>query len=270
MSESPKSILTGVDALINSHFFADDHSDGYSYKHKRSCIALSTAQPESFDGAALISGIYDCIEKNLYLRPDRAPSSENWKLRNTNDVKHDPENDSAEVTLERAIVKRWPKEWTYQMPVASGLFGSTSDKRRAVDLVCLSGNDCFDFVELKIKSNTPLHAAMEILGYGLVYLASRKDSAKNLKYGDGNSLSMMKAKAICLVALAPSQYYEKYKLDWLERSLNDGLIKLLKQKLVTNLKMTFRFEKFSDDFVWSPGFTPEMLPKKLVRERVYQ
>ena len=182
MSESTKSILDGVDSLINSHFFADEHSTKYSYKHKPSCNALSASPPEAFDGTKLIAGIYKCIEKNLLRRPDRAPSPKNWKIRSETDTKNiqpREDNKSAEVTLERAIAQRWPEKWTYQMPVASGLFGEHSDKRRSIDLVYFGEHGSFDFVELKVESNTPLYAAMEILGYGLVYLASRNDSVKN-------------------------------------------------------------------------------------------
>ena len=272
MSETPKSILDGVDSLINSHFFPGENFTKYRYEHRRSCNALSAAQPEPFNGTALIYDIYGRIEKNLSLRPDRAPSPENWKIRSEKTAKRiqpSSENKSAEVTLERAIAQRCPDKWTYQMPVASGLFGSKSDKRRSIDLVCLGENGSFDFVELKIESDTPLYAAMEILGYGLVYLASRIDSAKNLKYGNGASLPVMSAIAISLVVLAPSQYYEKCKLGWLERGLNDGLNDLLAAKEVKNLKMDFRFEKFPDNFAWRHESKPEMLPRELIRERVY-
>lgn len=273
-----KGILEGVDRLIDGHLFFDDRFDGYSYKHKRSCTVLSKAQPESFNGAVLISDIYACIEGNLRLRleclrpEERTPSSANWMIRSgtaASGIQPNPGNTSAEVTLERAIAQRWSERWTYQMPTASGLFGSRSDKRRAIDLVCSHGNNCFDFVELKISSNTPLHAAMEILGYGLVYLASRKDSAQNLQYGSGASIPLMSASTISLVVLAPSKFYEQFKLDWLERGLNDGLKELLTKQGMPKLVMKFCFERFADDFKWEPPYKPDMLPEKVERMRVY-
>jgi hypothetical protein len=267
-----KGILDGVDKLIDGHIFNGDRFEGYSYKHKRSCALLSKAPPESFDGTVLISDIYACIEENLRLRPeDRTPSSANWMIRSgtASGIQPDPKNTSAEVTLERAIAQRWPEIWTYQMPIASGLFGPKSDKRRAIDLVCSHGNNCFDFVELKIRSNTPLHAAMEILCYGLVYLASRKDPAQNLQYGSGASIPLMSASAINLVVLAPPKFYEQYKLDWLERGLNDGLKELLTKQGMPKLVMKFCFERFADDFKWESTYKPDMLPEKLERKRVY-
>lgn len=267
------SILEGVNTVIDSHFFTSDKFTKFRHEQARSCNALSKAPPNSFDGSALIAAIYDRIEENLLQRPDRRPSSDNWKLRSTcsqDKVKTDSANKSDEVTLERAIVQRWPENWTYQMPVASGLFGSRTDKRRAVDLVYGNGNGCFDMVELKIedKSGTPLYAAMEILGYGLVYLASRKDSARTLRYGN-EALPILTANTISLIVLAPSKYYEKCKLEWLERGLNDNLNNFVKTIGVSDLRMEFRFEKFPKDFAWNHKMQPATLTEKLVRDRVY-
>lgn len=270
MSELLPGIFDGVDARINSYLFSDAR---YSFRHKRSCIALSKAQPDSFDGSALISAIYRRIEENLSGCPNRPASSKNWTLRATdteNAIKPNSKNTSDEVCLERAIIQRWPGKWMYQMPVASGLFGNSVDKRSAVDLVFRRGDGLFDFVELKFGSNTPLHAAMEILCYGLVYLASRKDSAGRLAYGKANPLPVMNASAISLIVLAPSKYYKSdYKLEWLERSINIGLATLVEATGLANLKIDFRFEKFQDGFVWKHDMTPDALPEPLPRHRVY-
>lgn len=275
MSVIPSSILSCVDAEIDSAFFSNEQlQKGFRYEHKRSCIALSNALYNQFDGYGLIAAIYDRIEKNLMRRPNREPSSENWKLCSVNRLSAKSENikknknTSDEVTLERAIVERWPTEWTYQMPVASGLFGSTSDKRRSVDLVYIKEKDNrnFDFVELKIESDSPLYAAMEILGYGLVYYASRQDTAKNLKY-DSKDLAVLEASKISLCVLAPDDFYKYknlyYNLEWLQDAINKGLQKLDKG----NLKMEFRFEKFL--FPWNHNMSAIDLPEHLVRESVY-
>lgn len=266
MSVIPSSILSCVDAEIDSYLFSKEQlQEGRRYEHKSSCIALSDP-PSQFNGNDLIAAIYDRIEKNLMRRPKRSPSPENWKLRSTcnqGTVKTGKNNTSDEVTLERAIVQRWPNKWTYQMPVASGLFGSISDKRRAVDLVHRKGNGQFDFVELKIQSDTPLYAAMEILGYGLVYLASRQDAAKNLEYAS-KDLPVLRASEITLCVLAPEDYYKEYNLKWLQEALNDGL----KGFDNGDLKMRFRFEKLL--FQWRHEMSPTDLPKDLVREPVYK
>lgn len=267
MTDMPKSILAGVDAIIDSHLFMGDQLKDYRYKHKRSCNALSKTPPITFDGLELITAIYNRVEENLFQRPDRKPSSENWKLRPCNDqdvIKTNVTNESDEVTLERAIVQRWSNKWTYQMPVASGLFGSASDKRRAVDLVHNKESKYFDFVELKIRSDTPLYAAMEILGYGLVYLASRRDTGNNLKYASKH-LPVLKAREVALCVLAPENYYRDCNLKWLQIAINMGLKDIVKN----DLKMEFRFEKFPQGFVWHHKMHPIELTGNLERQHVY-
>lgn len=273
MSKITNGVLAGVDALIDSHFFSADQYRDFRHDHKRSCIELSKNPPNSFDGAGLVASIYKRIEENLSARPERPPSSENWKLRSTkilDDIKPADHNSSDEVTLERAIIQRWPDSWTYQMPIAAGLFDNGTDRRRAIDLIFQRGNDQYDFVELKLKSDTPLYAAMEILGYGLVYLASRLDSANNLSYVRGVARPVLAAKAINLVVLAPSNYYEeRYSLQWLELGLKEGLKKLIQDKGVNNLNMDFHFAKFPGDFAWTSEHTHADLPAKLEPELAY-
>jgi hypothetical protein len=272
MSVIPGSILACVDAEIDHCLFNKDQlQEGFRYEHKHSCNVLSKTPPSSFDGSELIAAIYDRIEKNLMHRPKRDPSAENWKLRPWNEqdaitanIKN-KKNKSDEVTLERAIAKKWQEKWTYQMPIASGLFGSITDKRRAVDLVHSKETGHFDFVELKIQSDTPLYAAMEILGYGLVYLASRRDTAKNLKYNSEN-LPVLMASEITLCVLAPGNYYGSCSLEWLQDAINDGLKEFVK----SDLKMDFRFEKFAKDFMWKHDMAPtDLTEEMLVRECVY-
>lgn len=264
MSEVPKSVLEGVGAVINNHFFSREQLPAYQYHHKRSWDDLSQTPPKGFDGSALIEAMSNRIEENLKIRSNRAPSPDNWTLRSTKCQHRNGtgrENRSDEVTLERAIVQRWPTDWTYQMPVASGLFGPRTDKRRAVDLVFDHKNGHYEFVELKIKSDTPLYAAMEILGYGLVYLASRKDRAQNLAY-NGAALPVLRASRITLCVLAPKLYYGDRNIAWLEDSINDGLTR----STVPGLNIDFCFEKF--DFAWNSYFSPSDLPEPLGRQPV--
>jgi hypothetical protein len=266
MSDSSEKVLEGVKEVIDGHFFTDEKVREYRYCQKRSCDEFSENPPQSFDGVALVAAMYQCIEANLYKRPiDRTPSSQNWRLRSTKD--HDlrmtsGQNRSAEVRLERAIVEKWREHWNYQMPVASGLFDEHSDKRRAIDLVFDHKANHFDLVELKIKSDTPLYAAMEILGYGLIYLASRTDRAENLKY-KATDLPVLRANKVTLCVLAPEGYYAGSNLKWLQDAINDGLKHLPKLDLAIN----FRFEQF--DFPWTSESTARDLPETLIRKLVW-
>ena len=85
MSDSPTKILYGLDAVFDRHFFSDEeNARGHNHFQKRSCNAFSKNAPKSFDGAALVTAMYDDIENNLAKRPDgRTPSSQNWHLRST-------------------------------------------------------------------------------------------------------------------------------------------------------------------------------------------
>lgn len=267
MSNSSEKILEGVNEVIDRHLFAGEELPHYRYFQKRSCNKLSKSPPKSFDGAALVAGMYQCIEGNLAKRPDgRTPSSKNWNLRSTKDhhlISPSSNNESAEVKLERAIVQNWPDSWTYQMPVASGLFDGHSDKRRAVDLVFDHKDGHFDLVELKIKSDTPLYAAMEILGYGLIYLASRTDRAKNLKY-KAVDLPVLSASGITLCVLTPEGYYAGSHLMWLQDEINDGL----KRLATLDLRIDFRFEQFGSE--WSHVLPINGLTETLIRKPVWQ
>jgi hypothetical protein len=271
MSDTPTEVLEGVEAVIDHYLLSDeDMALGYRYFHKRTCNALSKNPPKVFHGSALVAAIYERIESNLASRPkeSRAPSAQNWRLRLTDDqesILPNIQNRSAEVNLERAIVKKWPLNWTYQLPVASGLFDGRSDKRRAVDLVFDHGDRHYDLVELKIKSDTPLYAAMEILGYGLIYLASRRDTANNLGY-ESVDLPILIANRITLCVLAPEIYYQDYPggLIWLQDGIMDGL----KRFEVLDLSIDFCFQKFSAQF--GNDLPIKCLPETLVREPAWQ
>ncbi|HEV2079948.1 MAG TPA: hypothetical protein VGR19_08665, partial [Allosphingosinicella sp.] len=85
-------------------------------------------------------------------------------------------NRSPEVVLERAIVNTCVaagrRDWSNQVPVASGVVRSSGEGRRAIDLVQQLGEGHFAFIELKVASDTPLFAAFEIIGYVGVWLLS--------------------------------------------------------------------------------------------------
>jgi hypothetical protein len=114
-------------------------------------------------------------------------------------------NASAEVTFERALinalVKAGRNDWSNQVPLISGIVGPHAFKKRAVDLVHRQSDSSFEFVELKIKSDTPVFAAIEIL-YGLLWLLSRRDR-EILGYDAG---PMLDARELGLSVIAPRDY----------------------------------------------------------------
>jgi hypothetical protein len=134
---------------------------------------------------------------------------------------------SKEVALEREITKHDAETWTCQMSTSSGVQPGSLNRRRAIDLVRFNGNDQYAFVELKVGSDNPLHAAFEILGYALAYL-----QARNKKWKGEGSHNVFTAKQIELTVLGPEDWY-KYKtrkgeecsfdFDWLAFDIENAL-----------------------------------------------
>ena len=153
-----------------------------------------------------------------------------------------------EVRLEREIVGiNWPdgEDWFNQVPVASGLINDRSDKRRAIDLVHQREDGSYEFIELKVDSDTPLYAAMEILQYAILYMFARRNERIR---GAASEKRLLEATAIHLRVLAPCHYYNGYEqLDRLEDEICKGINRFLEREKIT-LQMDFAFEAFPADF----------------------
>lgn len=231
-----RSILTKVDDLINKELGLE--VGRLKYKHKKTCQLFSKGIHPKIRWEALIRNVLEQINSNW--NQEKCPSEQNWRWKKNYRI--DPENSSPEVILERSIVRTTGKHWVNQVPVASGLTGSNADKRRAIDLVHRCGKKDYEFIELKVGSDTPLFAAMEILQYGIIYIFSR-DNSKRLGYTEDGVLG---ASGIYLRVLAPAAYYEGYDLAWLKEGITDGIARFLTQgERRYKLKMDFEFESFA-------------------------
>jgi hypothetical protein len=199
---------------------------------------------------ALIEAMYEKIEGKW--RNSKYRSKENWRLEKQLPIGNTKQDERREVSLERAIVnipkEVWPDaaNWFNQVPVASGLVDPDADRRRSIDLVhkCSDKDRAYEFIELKVASNTPLYAAMEILKYGLLYIFARKHPEL---FNDG--LELLQAKRIELKVLAPHDYYKVSDfalLQAMEERMNEGLKHFLKQMTPFGLdEMKFSFEQIS-------------------------
>jgi len=239
-----KGILKDVNGLIDSGLGL---KIGKTPRHKNetSCRDLTKTPNIEFDASVLIADIYDQIGKNWDASRYHVRSEENWRWEKQKGI--DANNDSPEVSLERAIVNI-PKQiwadadcWINQVPVASGLVAPYADGGR-IDLVHGCGDNAYEFIELKVGSDTPLYAAMEILKYGVLYIFCREDE-RTLKYVD-RQRDLLQAKMIQLKVLAPAKFYEGYGLSWLEEKLVDGLMTFLNGRK-SAFKMDFKFETLS-------------------------
>lgn len=274
MSED-KGLFCGLEELANKYLLDPTwtRKDGKptGFGHKTNCLRLSgDTAPDFFSAERLIAEMFGRIENNILDREDkREPSDANWdfSLRDKADPKagqtgKDKKSEKPEVTLERAIIQAQRKtyqntkdRWTYQMPVATGLFGSGIDKSSNIDLVRKQSDGVFDLIELKIGSNNPLYATVEILQYGLAYAASRQ-LAQKIVYDTGR-LEILRAKQIHLCVLAPRKFYElrktpRYNFRWLEEGLNNALLQFSEKH---GYKMSFKFCLL--DCEWVPTGSPD-------------
>lgn len=155
-------------------------------------------------------------------------------------------NRSPEVVLERAVaascLRAGRVDWGNQVPVASGLIRGVSDRRRAIDLVHRRGERHFEFIELKIASDTPLYAAIEIIGYACIWLLARGDRPSRPS-------ALLDADQVDLRVLAPAAFYGSHKLQAIESRLDQSSSALGERHGVT---LTFGFDVLDDRLSESP------------------
>ena len=221
-----------------------------SLRHRSALHALGRSNhlPQGSVAAAL-----DCIAANWKACAEAGQGSvsqQNWRW-------WDPQsfigaaNRSPEVILERAIVNACAadgrRDWSNQVPVASGVARSSSEKRRAIDLVQKIDDAHFAFIELKVASDTPLYAAFEIISYVGVWLQSRSGARQT---------DLLNATRIDSRVLAPSEYYARYKLGALERLLDEELTAYGARH---GVRLSFGFETLPQGFTPMQSYTdPEI------------
>ena len=118
-------------------------------------------------------------------------------------------NSSKEKVLEKAVAGKLPEaEWANQVVTAAGLSRNSGDCRRNIDLVHRTGAGEFRFIELKIGSNNPVYAAIELLEYALLYWWSRQHPGFHKEGRE--DIELLSAKFIAMEVLAPKKYYEGF------------------------------------------------------------
>lgn len=228
------SILDGTNEIINRHLFrvADI---ARMYQQKSSAITLNNS-PEGFDASELLRDLFARISKNR--KENRAQPQNNWR----EDPQIDKPGSTDEIKTERVAVieaRKLKPNWWNQMPIASGLAGEEADRRLAIDLVHKSETDgtAYKFIELKMttKSGNPLFAMMEIVRYGLVYLALRQN--EDWRSPRSQEAPVFNAGKVTLHVLAPHDYYKGYEFAWLEDAVSEGIGKLANEITAGSLEM---------------------------------
>lgn len=265
-------IFNGLECIANKFLLNPDwinnRGGSRSYAHKKNCQELPRGKsPEHFDAHQLVQGMYIEIKKNISnLKPkewQEPPHEVNWNFsyRLLSDESagesKDENRQRPEVTLERAIITAKKKhvsigeQWTYQMPIAYNLYGQNFNNSSNVDLVRRYDDGIFDLIELKVGSNHPVFAAVEILQYGLAYMASRENA---VEIGYKEIPEIFNAREIRLWVLAPPEFYSDYNFSWLQTALNEELEQFSSQK---GYLMKFDFKSLNLD--WKPTHAPTEL-----------
>lgn len=229
----PRSLFDGVDAAVCGVL-------GVASLRHRSALRELGSRHQIPNGS--VSAALDVIGRNWRRSPGASSGStskENWRWC-VPQTFIGSSNRSPEVILERAIatacVAAGRNDWANQVPIASGVVHSSAERRRAIDLVHKRGECHYEFIELKIASDTPLFAAFEIISYVGVWLLSRKAQCGK---------PLLEAEKIYARVLAPAAYYAPFNLGQIEEKL-DCELREYGERFGT--KLSFAFEVLPDDF----------------------
>ena len=246
------SILAGIGNLVDQWLRIAPNGKPPYYRHKTAANDLSLRREPITGTSEFLQASYSKIHKNwLTARKNTGyfnPSKENWRWKRHLELSD--ANKSPELRLERAIVTACGENWSNQMPTASGLVGHAIDKRAAVDLVCRESATSYSLMELKVDSNTPLFAAIEILMYGLLLVWS-KEHVEELDY-NVQKQPVLGATTVMLGTLAPARYYSNYNLKNLGNALSNGLLEFGEN---FGLSLNFEFSKFGP--AYNGGLDPD-------------
>jgi len=251
------SICDGIDEIIDEQFkevIANVGKKPPHYKRTKSCQLLTiSSRPSHFNADKLINNMLLCVKRNWLMSQqlsNRRPSKENWRFKKM--PKKSEKNKSPEKVLEKKIAEFTSNDWVNQVPTASGLINENKDKKRSIDLVYKHREYEYELIELKVESNTPLSAAMEVLQYAILYMFSRHHYTES----EQKAKKLLNAKKIHLTVLAPHKYYDECNLEWLEQALNDSLRRFMETQPF-KLEMDFHFKAFPQDFNAIGGYSDE-------------
>jgi hypothetical protein len=234
-------LFAGIDGLINARLGVQN------YRTKTAVLKLAAQTAGTFDGEDFVHSLFELLRENwLRVLPTTKASRQNFRWYVPQLTIAD-RNTSPEVTLERALIRASVSagrtDWSNQVPVVSGIAGARAYKRQVIDLVHCLPNGSFEFVELKIASDTPLYAAIEVLLYGMLWLLSRQ--GKSLLGYLANPI--LDTAILQLSTLAPARFYTGPIPSGFARAIDRGVCALGRRNGVV---MGFRQMAFPQDFQW--------------------
>ena len=244
------SLFDGCGQIVDRHLGIDDSWKGRvpRYMHPTSLQKITTKNLPI--GEALVSELFGQMMRNWGSAGCPATrSKQNWRF--TKHLDFQDVERSPEVPLERTISSLMGSDWANQIPVDSGLMRTGG---KTLDLACLNDGRA-ELIELKVKSNTPLSAAIQILLYGLANVFFQINKQRVLPTGSASEL--LEVKELRLRVLAPVTYYERFaKVElWLksfESCLDEG-VKIFSERLMNpdySRITQFSFQVFPAWFTW--------------------
>lgn len=200
----------------------------------------------------LFESIYERIRANWLAKrePDRWPTpTKNWVLRVAPEFTPDPSHRLEKQLQKQIAISLGDEGWGNDVPTASGLLDGNA-RQMNVDLAHQLAEG-FELVELKVDSNTPFDAALQILRYGAIYMLYRLEPELARSF---QTHAMMLAKWIAMEVLAPQDYYEAQHacLQCLEEQLNRQVGEFATRR-GAGVHLSFCFTAFPSDFVYTPG-----------------
>ncbi len=204
------------------------------------------------DWDGLFESLYEKIRGNWLTQrePERWPTPDkNWVLRTAPKFTSDPFHRFEKQLQKQVAISLQSEGWGNDVPTASGLVDRNA-RQMNVDLAHQWG-DGFELVEVKVDSDSPIEAALQILRYGAIYLLYRLEPDLVSRF---KTHSMLRARWISLEVLAPRRYYKASNMDLrhIEKRLNWQVQQFVSSR-ATDLAMSFRFTAFPDDFLYAPG-----------------
>ncbi len=245
------SIFAGIGNLADDWLKLPAVGQPPYYRHRSAAIELSRREEPITNTLEFLQASYAQIDNNwraAKVNYSKPPSRENWRWKRHLELAAG--NESPELRLERAIVNACGDNWSNQMPTASGLVSATADKRAAVDLVHRDGSATYSLIELKVASDNPLFAAIEILMHGILYVWSRNHQVE-LGY-DVHLQPVLAGNSVTLSVLAPAPYYSGYDLTNFGEAINRALEDFDQRR---DLALAFEFSQL--DAAYEAGSTPE-------------
>ena len=237
--------LDGTADLINAAL----NMPAGGYSSKTAATALNQGELEKLDVRVLIEELWKRMAVNWVEAGCQSRGKFNWRwtLSPKTASSEEIQSTQPEIILQRKIAEFSSTSWANETPTGSGLSGGSRGDPGGLDLAYRDNIGDVYLIELKVRSNTPVHAAFQVVRYGLALTLARLVD-KNVPIISQEPPSARNqwrdAKQAHLRVLAPTAYYELYpNLGWFEARIHSAIVAFGSAR---GLPMTFGFQSFEN------------------------